>query len=186
MQLGMVMFNLLDLVWVTRLNLIVGVPDKMFLFGEDVIGPILDKLLSMPMYILVAKHMPPGVEATLFALEMGLSNFGAQTGKYLGVVLLSLLGGVEPPEFVNIEILVVIRALCRLLPILLIPHLVPVGSPRADAFQSAHRDINCTTSSSSTVAAAGPQVAAKESAASAAVDAERDRPKQDVCATAEP
>ena len=83
------------------MNLIVGVPDKMFLFGEDVIGPILDKLLSMPMYILVAKHMPPGVEATLFALEMGLSNFGAQTGKYLGVVLLAVLGGVEPPEFVN-------------------------------------------------------------------------------------
>ena len=185
MQFGMVMFNLLDLVWVTRLNLIVGVPDKMFLFGEDVIGPILDKLLSMPMYILVAKHMPPGVEATLFALEMGLSNFGAQTGKYLGVVLLAVLGGVEPPEFENIEILVVIRALCRLLPILLIPHLVPLGSPRADAFQSAHKDINCTTSSCGNTAA-GPHVVAKESATSAAMDAEHGRPKKDVYATAEP
>ena len=26
----------------------------------------------MPMYILTAKHMPPGVEATLYALQMGL------------------------------------------------------------------------------------------------------------------
>ena len=99
MQIAMVGFNFLDLAWVLRLNLLsvlrypsslasvcffpttmmfaadrLGVPDKVFLFGEDVIGPILDKLLSMPMYILVAKHMPPGVEATLFALEMGLVN----------------------------------------------------------------------------------------------------------------
>ena len=103
MQIAMVGFNFLDLAWVLRLNLMsvlrypsslaslcfspttprlammfaadrLGVPDKVFLFGEDVIGPILDKLLSMPMYILVAKHMPPGVEATLFALEMGLVN----------------------------------------------------------------------------------------------------------------
>jgi hypothetical protein len=122
----------------------VGIPDTMFLFGEDVIGPILDKLLSMPMYILVAKHMPPGVEATLFALEMGLSNFGGQTGKYLGVVLLASLGGVEAPGFVNIEVLVVVRALCRALPILLIPHLVPLGSPKSDAFQSVHGNVNET------------------------------------------
>jgi hypothetical protein len=44
------------------------------------LSPMLDKILSMPMYIIVAQHMPPGVEATLFALNMGLSNFGVQTG----------------------------------------------------------------------------------------------------------
>ena len=127
--------------------------------------------------------MPPGVEATIFALNMGLSNFGTQTGlptcpgclpslpaglsinrvligvrrdrgsvscacipvpdlccacalhqscvagKYLGAALLRSLGGVEPPGFQNIELLVFLRSCCRALPIFLIPFLVPDGSP---------------------------------------------------------
>ena len=44
---------------------------------------------------------------------MGLSNFGVQTGKYVGAALLRSIGGVEPPMFVNIELLVLIRSLQR-------------------------------------------------------------------------
>ena len=72
------------------------------------------------------------VEATIFALNMGLNNFGVQTGSYLGVVLLAALGGVESPQFENIELWAVLRALCSVLPILLVPVLVPPGSPRGD------------------------------------------------------
>ena len=90
---------------------------------------------------------------------MSQSNFGAQTGKYLGVVLLAVLvgqttadcclllatewllclqGGVEAPVFHNIEALVITRALCRALPVLMIPYLVPLGSPKTDAGCSVH------------------------------------------------
>ena len=60
-------------------------------------------------------------------------NFGEQTGRYLGVVLLSLLGGVEPPLFENIELLVLIRSLLSAAPLLIITAMIPVGSPREDA-----------------------------------------------------
>jgi hypothetical protein len=99
----------------------------------QVMYPVLDQLLSMPMMIIVSKHMPLGVEATIFALMMGLANLGTACGNYSGVVLLELLGGVEAPEFNNIEALVVIRSLLRALPIAFIPYLVPLGSPRSDA-----------------------------------------------------
>ena len=99
----------------------------------QVMYPVLDQLLSMPMMIIVSKHMPLGVEATIFALMMGLANLGTACGNYGGVVLLELLGRVEAPEFNNIEALVVIRSLLRVLPIAFIPYLVPLGSPRTDA-----------------------------------------------------
>ena len=61
-------------------------------------------------------------------------------GGYLGMALLALLGGVAPPAFVNMQWLILIRALCRLVPVLFIPLLIPKGSPRDDAFKIRGRD----------------------------------------------
>ena len=73
-------------------------------------------------------------------MNMGLSNFGVRMGGYLGMALLALLGGVAPPAFVNMQWLILIRALCRLVPVLFIPLLIPKGSPRDDAFKIRGRD----------------------------------------------
>jgi hypothetical protein len=37
---------------------------------------MINGLAYMPMNILAAKHMPRGVEATMYSLQMGLWNFG--------------------------------------------------------------------------------------------------------------
>ena len=47
----------------TRTNIALGIPDKAFLFGEELLAPMLDRIMSMPMYILIAEHMPPGAPA---------------------------------------------------------------------------------------------------------------------------
>ena len=65
---------------------------------------------------------------------MGLANFGYAAGGYTGTALLYALGGVEPPAFANLRLLVVLRSLARLLPLTFIPLLVPLGSPRDAAF----------------------------------------------------
>jgi len=126
-------FNLLDLIWVTRLNVKLGISDKLFLFGEEVFGPILMRLALMPMLILSAKLCPPGVEATLFALNMGLSNFGVSVGRYLGVFCLEMFGGIEGPEFKNLQWFVLLRSLTRFIPVLFVHQLVPKGTPTDDA-----------------------------------------------------
>jgi len=146
-QVLLVVINLLDLLWVTRTNVKMGIPDKLFLFGEDLLGPIVRRLSEMPMLILAAKICPSGVEATLFALIMGLSNFGATIGQYLGAALLQMLGGVEAPDFQNLWLYVLIRSLCRFAPIFLIKFMVPKGSPNDDAMLLADMEPEVPTQS---------------------------------------
>ena len=63
---------------------------------------------------------PVGAEGTTFALNMGLANFGSIIGGSIGIVLLHVLGGVEPPAFTNLRVLVALSAIARLLPLLFI------------------------------------------------------------------
>eukprot|EP00501_MAST-03F_sp_TOSAG23-6_P002542 GSMAST32.ASY1.ANO1.2681.1 assembled CDS len=115
-----------------------GISDKAFMLGEEVISPLISRFNTMPVFILAAKLCPPKMEATLFAMTMGLSNFGSVIGGYVGVGLLEVFGGVRAPEFHNIELLVLTRSLTRLLPILLIPYLVPLGRP-SDSLESSDK-----------------------------------------------
>ena len=121
--------NLLDTVWVTRTNVALGINDELFLFGSEIIQPVLRKLHTMPLLILSAKLCPKSVEATLFALMMGVWNFGSSVGKYNGVVLLYMFGGVESPEFKNIEPFIFLRTVMYLGPLLLVPIFGPDGGP---------------------------------------------------------
>ena len=76
LQVLLVPANLLDLVWVTRLNKAVGIPDWVMTFGEEVFIDVVAQMASQPFFIFAAKLCPPNVEASMFALFMGLSNFG--------------------------------------------------------------------------------------------------------------
>ena len=76
--------------------------------------------------------------ATTFAITMGLYNFGGQVGAYVGIGLLQALGGVQPPEFVNLQTMLVVQSLSRLLPIGAVLMLVPHGDgPRTKASSAA-------------------------------------------------
>ena len=69
------------------------------------------------------------VRDAVFALFMGLSNFGSDAGKYLGSSMLKLFGGVSKPDYDGIATYCLLKSLMRLLPLMLVPLLVPAGSP---------------------------------------------------------
>ena len=117
-----------DVEWMAALPL-AAVPDELFLIGDEVVAHIVSRLNSMPFFIFAAKLCPPGVEASMFALFMGLSNFGSAAGEYLGSGLLYLFGGVAKPEFDQLAPYVATRSFMRVLPVLLVPWLVPAGTP---------------------------------------------------------
>lgn len=121
--------NMLDLFWVSRMNLVFGIPDYLCLCGLDIVQPVIKKLHVMPLFVLAARLCPSEVEGTLFALLMGLSNFGSVMGLYNGAALLSMFGGVEAPEFRHLPAFVVVRTLFYLVPLLFVPVLIPKGSP---------------------------------------------------------
>ena len=63
------------------------------------VSDVITRLNIMPFLIFAAKLCPPDVEGSMFALFMGLSNFGRAAGGYLGSSLLILLGGVDKPDY---------------------------------------------------------------------------------------
>ncbi|KAH9253635.1 hypothetical protein BASA81_008471 [Batrachochytrium salamandrivorans] len=128
-QFGLFALNLLDLVWVNRWNKTVfAVSDKAFVLGDEVISPMISRWNVMPMLILASQLCPTGVEATFFAMTMGLSNFGGTLGEYFGVGLMEWFG-LGAHQYDQLGEFVIARSLCRLLPLLLIPLLLPQGSP---------------------------------------------------------
>ena len=121
--------GLFDLLFVTRVNRAIGVPDlAVYLVGDEVMFQIADRLQSLPFYIFAAKLCPPDVEASMFALLMGLANCGTSAGYYLGSAALDWFGTHEP-SYAHLESYILLRSTMRLLPIALVPILVPRGTP---------------------------------------------------------
>jgi len=127
-QFAMFLLNIVDLFWVNRLNIAIGLSDEAFVLGDEVIAPMISRWNTMPMMVLSAVLCPPNVFATFFALNMGLSNFGGTLGGYFGVGLMVIFG-VDTHKYDRLPEFVVARSLFRLLPMCLIPFLLPNGSP---------------------------------------------------------
>jgi hypothetical protein len=71
----------------------------------------MNRLVTMPMFVMAARLCPPDVEATLFALLMGLSNFGDDVGAYVGAAILQAFGGVTAPDFPRLPAFIATRTL---------------------------------------------------------------------------
>jgi hypothetical protein len=53
--------------------------------SPQVLVPVIGRLSAMPVLILAAQLCPDSVEATLYALIMGICNMSFSTGNYIGV-----------------------------------------------------------------------------------------------------
>ncbi|KAK3149073.1 hypothetical protein QOZ80_3AG0212620 [Eleusine coracana subsp. coracana] len=119
---------------VTGLNRELGISDKWFTIGDSLIITVLGQASFMPVLVLAAKLCPPGVEATLFATLMSISNAGGVAGGLVGAGLTQLLG-VTREDFGNLALLIAVSNLSSLLPLPLL-NLLPDESPDADNTQT--------------------------------------------------
>ncbi|WOL08913.1 folate-biopterin transporter 1, chloroplastic-like isoform X1 [Canna indica] len=101
---------------VTGLNRQLGISDEWFSIGDSLIITVLSQASFMPVLVLAARLCPPGVEATLFATLMSISNAGSVTGGLVGAGLTQLLG-VTKDSFDSLALLIVICNLSSLLPL---------------------------------------------------------------------
>ncbi|GAB5033212.1 major facilitator superfamily protein isoform 2 [Nannochloropsis oceanica] len=127
-QVLMVGAGMLDWILVKRLNLRVGISDKAFVLGDEALVPILRRFSAMPFFVLAAKVCPERCEATLFALLMALSNFGGDVGSYIGVGVLKAFH-VHRGDYSELSNVVLVKTMCRFIPVFLIPLLIPDASP---------------------------------------------------------
>jgi folate/biopterin transporter len=109
--LGMTMLLL-----VTHTNRALGIDDHWFSIGDNLIIKVMGEIAYMPVLVLAARLCPPGVEATLFAVLMSITNLAGLVSHELGAILMHQLGITET-NFDAMWLLVVIANLSNLLPL---------------------------------------------------------------------
>lgn len=126
------LLGLSSLILVTHLNRQWGISDQWFSLGDSLILAVMGQIAFMPVLVLAARLCPPGIEATLFALLMSISNLANLVSHELGALLTHWLGITEH-NFDRLWLLVLITNLSTLLPLPLLnwlpQQLPPPASP---------------------------------------------------------
>ncbi|XGV99348.1 MAG: folate/biopterin family MFS transporter [Leptolyngbya sp. BL-A-14] len=104
------------LLLVTHANRSLGIDDRWFSLGDNLILTVMGQIAYMPILVLAARLCPPGVEATFFALLMSVVNLAGLLSYESGAFLMHWLGITEH-NFNNLALLVVITNLSTLLPL---------------------------------------------------------------------
>ncbi|CAJ1972409.1 unnamed protein product [Sphenostylis stenocarpa] len=115
--------GVLDLIFILRWNLVIGIPDYIFVVIEESATRITGKIRWMPMMVLSTQLCPLGIEGTFFALLMCIDSTGALLSRWGGGLLLRLLH-ITRTDFTNLWLAVLIRDMLRFA-ILALVFLVP-------------------------------------------------------------
>jgi len=129
-QIGVAVASLLNLLLVTRANLTVGISDKVFVLGDEVLEDIVGRLKSMPVLVLCAKLCPKGVEGTMFALFMSIMNLASAAATYWGAAVCAAMG-IGRGRYGNLWAAILLRGVLKFLPVFFL-FLIPEGDPEGE------------------------------------------------------
>lgn len=109
--------SLTQLALVTRLNVSLGIPDRLFALTDTAVLTVLGQVSFMPTLVLAARLCPPDVEASLFAALMSVYNASGVVSNESGAALTAALG-VSEGHYDNLALLV---GMCCFLGVLPLP-----------------------------------------------------------------
>ncbi|KAH9760287.1 putative folate-biopterin transporter 6 [Citrus sinensis] len=118
--------GMLDLIFILRWNLALGIPDSFFVITEQCVSHIVSRLRWIPMIVLSTRLCPRGIEGTFFALLMCIDILGSLISKWGGGIVLHLLH-VTRTDYRNLWLVILIRNVLRFATLGLI-FLVPKGN----------------------------------------------------------
>jgi len=104
------------LLLILHVNRDMGIPDFVFAFAERVVITLVSQFVTMPMVVLGARLCPKGVEATLYALLMSITNFGGVISSEWGSLFTQMFG-VTSSNFTNLWKLALLCHAFDLIPI---------------------------------------------------------------------
>ncbi|PON68345.1 Folate-biopterin transporter [Parasponia andersonii] len=104
--------GMLDLMFVLRWNLVLGIPDYLFVVMEECVSRIVSRIRWMPMIVLSSRLCPLGIEGTFFALLMCIDSLGSLSSKWAGGMVLHAFH-VTRTDFTNLWLVVLIRNVLR-------------------------------------------------------------------------
>lgn len=104
--------GMIDLCFILRWNLALGIPDYLFVVMEECVNRIVSRIRWMPMIVLSCRLCPLGIEGTFFALLMCIDSLGGLSSKWGGGMVLHLFH-VTRTDFTNLWLVVLIRNVLR-------------------------------------------------------------------------
>lgn len=104
--------GMLDLIFVRRWNLVLGIPDSFFVISEECVSRIISRIRWIPMIVLSTRLCPLGIEGTFFALLMCIDSLGSLTSKWCGGIVLHTFH-VTRTDFSNLWLVILIRNILR-------------------------------------------------------------------------
>ncbi|CAH8264443.1 unnamed protein product [Arabidopsis lyrata] len=116
-----------QVILVSGFNRQLGISEEWFAIGDSLILTVLAQASFMPVLVLAARLCPEGMEATLFATLMSISNGGSVLGGLMGAGLTQVFG-ITKDSFGNLSTLIILCNLSSLLPLPLLG-LLPRDSP---------------------------------------------------------
>jgi MFS family permease len=108
--------GLLNIVVVNRWNVVVGIPDKLFVAGGTVVQGVAGEIAFLPVAVLAARLAPAGREGTVYAIVMAAVNV-AWAGSELISGLLTRWMGIADGNYANMSSLLLIVTGVSLLPL---------------------------------------------------------------------
>ncbi|KAJ7960738.1 Folate-biopterin transporter [Quillaja saponaria] len=108
--------SILDTILVSRMNVAIGISDKIMVLCGSALTDAINQFKFMPFLIISGRLCPPGIEGTLFALFMSINNLGSTLGSFVGAGLASILN-ISSGSFDNLLLGITIHAFCTLIPI---------------------------------------------------------------------
>ncbi|CAL1353072.1 unnamed protein product [Linum trigynum] len=112
-QLLYALSGMLDVVFILRWNLWLGIPDSLFVMAEECVSRVVSRVRWTPMIVLSTRLCPSGIEGTFFALLMCIDSLGSLSSKWGGGLMLHMFG-VTRTEFGNLWAVVLLRNGLRL------------------------------------------------------------------------
>lgn len=104
--------GMLDLIFIKRWNLTLGIPDSFFVIAEESFSRSISKIRWIPMVVLSTRLCPLGIEGTFFAFLMCIDSLGQLASKWSGGFVLHAFG-VTRHEFGNLWLVILLRNVLR-------------------------------------------------------------------------
>ena len=123
------------LLLVLHVNRSMGIPDFVFAAMERVVITLVGQFISMPMVVLGARVCPVGVEGTLYALLMSITNFGDVISSEWGSLFTTMFG-VTGTNFTNLWKLMLLCNFFDLIPLACLKLVSGVSEPKREVVSS--------------------------------------------------
>ena len=114
------------LLLVLHTNRTVGIPDFIFALIERIVITLVGQFVTMPMVVLGARICPVGVEGTLYALLMSITNIGGVVSSEWGSLLTTMFG-VSSTNFNNLWKLMLVCHAFDIIPLFMLRLVPPIS-----------------------------------------------------------